>query len=117
MKSAAETKSGKHKYIAHQSNVDFESKINVPEKIGSPIEQISLDADYISDIQNKWIVWLPDIISRPFVATATIALLPKILKNVFHLEKPKKQPEQEVVKPQLEGENAKLALASGKEVA
>jgi hypothetical protein len=112
-----DTRSKKNKYTAIQSNVEYETRVGVPEKIGSPIQQNSLDADLVNDYQNKWIIWLPDILSRPIVATATIALLPKILKNVFHLEKPKKQPEVELAKPQLEGENAKLALASGKEVA
>ncbi|MBE7710984.1 MAG: hypothetical protein E7Z92_02460 [Cyanobacteria bacterium SIG31] len=113
-----ESGTGKTKYTALQSNVEYQTRVGVPEKIGSEIEQASLDADKVSDIQNKWVVWLPDIISRPLVATATIALLPKILKNVFHLEKPKKhQATPAVQQNQLEGENAKLALTSGKEVA
>ncbi len=78
------------KYVAYQDNV---SKKNggVPDKLGSPILQKALDADYITDIENKALGWFPDIISRPIVASSTIALLPMILKNVFHMEKPKKE--------------------------
>ena len=88
-----EQASGKYKYISHQPNIKVdETLIGVPSELGSPIKQESLDADKITEIQHKLIVWLPDILSRPIVATATIALLPKILKNVFHLEKPSKKP-------------------------
>ena len=114
-----DTRSGKPKYHSVQSNVEIdETKVGVPDKIGSIIEQNSLDHDYTNDILYKWIVWFPDILSRPFVATATIALLPKILKSVFHLEKPKKKEAAPVQQPvKLAEENLKPALASGKEVA
>ena len=43
-----------------------------------------------NEVHNKLGQWLPDIVIAYPRAVATIALLPYVLKNVFHLEKPKK---------------------------
>lgn len=83
------------KYMSYQSNWDFDPTRGVPEKLGSPVEQKALDADKATDIMDKFAIWLPDILTRPFVATTTIALLPVILKNIFHMEKPSKKPVQQ----------------------
>ena len=85
------------KYESYQSNFEFDPAKGIPEKLGSPIRQDYLDADYVTDIADKFAIWFPDIISRPFVATTTIALLPVILKNVFHMEKPSKKPVQQQI--------------------
>ena len=81
------------KYCAYQKNIKDYDAAKVPEKLGTEITQKMLDADASNTILYKLLIWLPDIVTRPAVATATIALIPAILKNVFHLEK-KKKPEQ-----------------------
>ena len=81
------------KYCAYQKNIKNYDAAKVPEKLGTEITQKMLDADASNTILYKLLIWLPDIVTRPAVATATIALIPAILKNVFHLEK-KKKPEQ-----------------------
>ena len=78
-----ETKGKKEtKYMGYQRNVK--------DGLGTEVTQEMLDADHANDIKYKLLGWLPDIISRPFVAASTIALLPIILKDVFHLQKTKK---------------------------
>ena len=81
------------KYCAYQKNIDDYDAAKVPEKLGTEITQNMLDEDASNTILYKLLIWLPDIVTRPVVATATIALIPAVLKNVFHLEK-KKKPEQ-----------------------
>ena len=81
------------KYCAYQKNIKDYDAAKVPDKLGTEITQNMLDADASNTILYKLLIWLPDIVTRPAVATATIALIPAILKNVFHLEK-KKKPEQ-----------------------
>ncbi len=73
------------KYTGYQRNVEG--------GLGTEISQKMLDADHANDIKYKLLGWMPDIISRPFVAAGTIAILPVVLKNVFHLEKSKKPAE------------------------
>ena len=86
-----ETKGNKEtKYISYQTNNSIKDKSRVPDKLGSPVKQEYLDADTNNEIANKLLTWLPDIVTRPFVAASTIALIPVVLKNVFHLEKGKK---------------------------
>lgn len=85
-----ETKTGEKKLIASQQNIDGYDDAIVPDHFGTEITQDMLDADATNDITDKMLAWIPDILSRPLVATGTIALLPLILKNVFGLEKKKK---------------------------
>lgn len=89
-------KKGNIKYLAYQNNNGIKEESGVPSKLGSEIQQAWLDADLVNDISNKLLGWMPDILTRPIVASATIALIPMVLKEVFGLEKkkkPKKQPE------------------------
>ena len=89
------------KYASYQTNNGILDSSRVPDKLGSEIKQEWLDADKSNDIAFKLITWFPDIVTRPIVAAGTIALIPSILKNVFHLEKNKKQePPKEPVKAQ-----------------
>ena len=54
---------------------------------GTPIEKDMAIAAGQTEVQNKIGGWLPDIVIAYPRAAATIALIPFILKNVFHLEK------------------------------
>jgi hypothetical protein len=109
-----ETKTGEVKYVSYQTNnltkeeldelqkLENEGKLDekaakmaelalrVPSKLGSPINQKMMDAESSNNIKFKLLSWMPDIITRPFVAAGTIALIPLILKGVFHIEKAKK---------------------------
>ena len=73
----------KKKDICYQKNGPDHSK-------GTPIEEDMVKAAGENEVHNKFGQWLPDIIIAYPRATATIALLPFILKKVFHLEKTKK---------------------------
>lgn len=84
-----DTKDKTEKYCAYQTNDDAESTLRVPEKLGTEIIQDYLNADAANDIKSKLLGWMPDIITRPVMASITIALIPWIMKNVFHLEKVK----------------------------
>lgn len=88
-----DTKDKTEKYCAYQTNDDAENTLRVPEKLGTEIIQDYLNADAANDIKSKLLGWAPDIITRPFMAAATIALIPWIMKNVFHMEKSKKPEE------------------------
>ena len=92
------TKDKVEKYVSYQTNNGIKDKSRVPDKLGSPVEQKYLDADLNNEISDKLLTWLPDIVTRPFVATATIALIPLVLKNIFHLEKVKNHNRQKILK-------------------
>lgn len=70
------------KFVAHQAN-------GVDGKLGTKItnEMVEADANNVGLI--KCLTWLPDITFRVPIAVGTIALIPWVLKNVFHLEKVK----------------------------
>ena len=59
---------------------------------GTPIEEDMAKKAGVNEIHSKIGGWLPDIVIAYPRAAATIALIPFILKNVFHLEKGKKSP-------------------------
>lgn len=80
---------GKPKYKAFQDNIPGQKIGEVPDELGSPIEESYLKADKEMEVKNKTITWFPDIITRPAVAIGTIALIPWVLKKVFHMEKGK----------------------------
>ena len=61
--------------------------------LGTEIDQSLANTDKRNEIINKNLTWLPDLLSRPLIASATIALIPIALKNVFHLEKASSKPE------------------------
>lgn len=92
------------KYCAYQTNIKDYDGAKVPEKLGTKITQDMLDADASNTILYKLLIWLPDIVTRPVVAASTIALIPVILKEVFHLEK-KKKPEENQIQIQNEQNN------------
>ena len=60
-------------------------------RLGTEITQEMVNADSANEVHDKILTWLPDIVTRPFIAAGTIALIPLALKHVFGLEKPKKQ--------------------------
>jgi hypothetical protein len=117
-----ETKGGKEKYVVYQTNnltkeeldaLDklkddektkkvMEMALRVPDKLGTEITQNLLDADASNNIKFKLLSWIPDIITRPFVAAGTIALIPLILKNLFHIEKAKKPEEKQEMQTPVE---------------
>lgn len=65
---------------------------------GTPVSREMVIANGENEVHNKLGQWLPDIVIAYPRAVATIALLPYVLKNVFHLEKSKKpEPAQSTV--------------------
>ena len=94
-------KKGDLKYLAYQNNNGIKDEKGTPSKLGSEIQQAWLDADLVNDISNKLLGWMPDILTRPIVASATIALIPMVLKEVFGLEKKKKPKKQPEMQPQM----------------
>ena len=92
-----DTKDKTEKYCAYQTNDDIESTLRVPEKLGTEIKQEYLDADVANDIKTKLFGWMPDIVTRPFMASATIALIPWIMTHIFHMEKTPKAGNKNVV--------------------
>ena len=94
-------KKGDLKYLAYQNNNGIKDEKGAPSKLGSEIQQAWLDADLVNDISNKLLGWMPDILTRPIVASATIALIPMVLKEVFGLEKKKKPKKQPEMQPQM----------------
>jgi len=59
--------------------------------LGTPITKEMAKEDKVNIVLDKLGGWLPDIVSAYPRATATIAIIPFVLKNVFGLEKTKKQ--------------------------
>ncbi|MBR6127503.1 hypothetical protein IKQ21_07460 [bacterium] len=108
-----------NKYISRQTNNGSLDTTKVPDKLGSPIIQDYLDNDAEMDIATKALTWLPDIATRVIVASATIKMIPIILKNIFHLEKKKKSEDvkQAEIKPISTDDKIKSKVASSKEVA
>ena len=74
-------------------------------KLGTEIDQAMVDAGETNDVHTRLLTWAPDIVFRPFISIGTIALIPWVLKNVFHLEKAKKPQPQETAKAQTVVEN------------
>ena len=112
-----DTKDKVEKYVSYQTNNGIKDKSRVPDKLGSPVEQKYLDADLNNEISDKLLTWLPDIVTRPFVASATIALIPLVLKNIFHLEKGKKPQPTENTQKNIELNPKKEDISARKAVA
>ena len=70
------------KFVAHLDN-------GVDGKLGTKITNEMVEADAQNTVLIKCLTWLPDITFRVPIAVGTIALIPWVLKNVFHLEKVK----------------------------
>ncbi len=94
-----DTRDNEYKFVAYQPNASVEGGL------GTPITTDMVNADAINEGQMKFVTWLPDLIARVPVATATIWLIPKILKNVFGIEKVKQNKNNNV-------ENKKVAFKS-----
>ncbi len=82
-------------------------------KIGTPIDNKMVEADMCNEGQMKVIEWLPDLAFRIPIAATTIAMIPWVLKKVFHLEKHKKtdnvKPEVKITKPEIAKSEVKPA--------
>ncbi len=61
--------------------------------LGTPIDEEMVKADSVNTVLNKLGGWLPDLVVTYPRATATIAIIPFILKSVFGIEKSKKPKE------------------------
>ena len=84
-------------------------------QLGTAITQEMVEADKTNEVQKKLITWIPDIISRPVVAMGTIALIPWMLKNVFHLEKSSAKQNAQQVQNEQVAENKNNEAQEGKE--
>ena len=80
--------------------------------LGTAVERDMVEADWANTLQDKIGGWLPEVITAYPRAAATIAILPFLLKHVFHIEKTKKP------KPPIEKEiKTDMEKTSGKAVA
>lgn len=78
------------KYASYLDNIENYRLGDVPDELGTVITKEYLEADKLVETKKKLTTWLPDILTRPFVAAGTIALIPFILKVVFGMEKKSK---------------------------
>ena len=76
-------KDKEYKFYSFQDN-------GVNGRLGTPIDNKMVEADLANEGQMKVIEWLPDLAFRIPIAATTIAMIPWVLKKVFHLEKHKK---------------------------
>ena len=70
------------KFVAFQPNGE-------KGKLGTEITNSMIKAERENAARLKSMTWTPDLLFRVPIAIATIALIPIVLKNVFHLEKAK----------------------------
>lgn len=89
-------------------------------KLGTEISQEMVNADLANEVHDKILTWLPDIVTRPFIAAGTIALIPLALKHIFGLEKPKKEApviQQQAVQTETQGQadDKKVSFNGSKE--
>ena len=68
------------KFVKYQKN-------GVEDKLGTEINTDMLAAANKNEGHIKFLTWLPDLALRVPIAVSTIALIPLVLKHVFHLEK------------------------------
>ena len=68
------------KFVKYQKN-------GVEDKLGTEINTDMLAAANTNEGHIKFLTWLPDLALRVPIAVSTIALIPLVLKHVFHLEK------------------------------
>ena len=85
-----DAKEGIHKFRTYQRN-------GKNGKLGTEISDDMLRADKENAGLMKSLTWLPDLAFRVPIAMTTVALIPWLLKNLFHIEKNKKPQD---VKPQ-----------------
>ncbi len=77
-----------YKYSSYQFN-------GVDGGLGTKITEEMAQAEERNKIHDKLITWLPDIIVKVPMALLTIALIPKVVKHVFGLEKSSSKPQTE----------------------
>lgn len=75
------------KYESYLSNIENYRIGDVPNELGTAVTQEYMDVDKHGETKRKLITWIPDILTRPLVASGTIALIPWVLSNVFHMKK------------------------------
>ena len=94
-------KEGIHKFRTYQRN-GKEVEGSLIKELGTEISDDMLRAEKESAGLLKCLTWIPDLAFRVPIAATTIALIPAILKNVFHLEKKKPQAvkQEDSIKPQ-----------------
>ena len=85
-----DAKEGIHKFSTYQKN-------GVDGSLGTEITKDMLEAEKSNSAMIKALTWLPDLSFRVPIAVGTIALIPWVLKNVFHIEKKKPAQQQEQV--------------------
>ncbi len=84
-------KDNENKYVTYQKN-------GVDGKLGTDIDDAMVEAEERNEGHKKLLTWLPDLAFRIPIAATTIALIPVILKRVFHVEKSKKKKADDEVK-------------------
>ena len=77
-------------------------------ELGTVVDEERSKIQKRREVFEKLLTWTPDIVTRPLVATATIALIPVALKRIFHLEKPKKQETTPVIEEQVKQDEIKV---------
>ena len=77
-----DAKEGIYKFRTFQDN-------GIDDKLGTKITDEMLKAEEDNEVLFKALAWGPDLVFRIPIATATVALIPWILKNCFGLEKHK----------------------------
>ena len=110
-------KEGIHKFRTYQKNAEGGSGLEG--NLGTEISDEMLQAEKSNVGLFKALTWLPDLAFRVPIAVGTIALIPWVLKNVFHVEKQKSTPVEEKpvaqqVKPEPEKENTQNVSFKGK---
>ena len=75
------------KYASYLANIENYKLGDVPRELGTEVTNEFVVADKNVESKKKLATWLPDIVTRPFVAATTIALIPWALTNVFKVKK------------------------------
>jgi hypothetical protein len=88
-----DAKEGVYKFTTYQKN-------GVDGKLGTEITSPMVEAEARNEGHTKLLTWLPDLAFRIPIAATTIALIPWILKSIFHIEKSKKNKNPEKIAEQ-----------------
>ena len=99
---------GKIKYSAYMKNGE---NGNLGTEITKELDQTNKR----NEVHSQLLTWLPDILTRPLVATATIALIPLALAKVFHIEKSNKTPNTKELENQISDNTAEKADSTDKQ--
>lgn len=101
-------KEGIYKFTTYQKN-------GVDGKLGTEITSAMVEAESRNDGHTRLLTWIPDIAFRIPIAATTIALIPWILKNLFHIEKSKKTKKKHKADAVAEQKSAEQIKAAQKE--